>query len=196
VNTVRPARESDASAIAVLHAQRISDGFLASLGTSFLRRLYRRAVRSDGVVVVVAGDPPNLDGFVAVCEHTGRFYREFILRDGVVASVVAAPAFLRDPRKVWETFRYGMREGDDDGDLPAAEVLAVAVAEPAAGTGVGGRLLRAGLDELEKRGIVTARVVTAVDNEQALRLYEGAGFHRHSRTEVHAGVAQQVLVWP
>ena len=60
---------------------------------------------------------------------------------------------------------------------------------------MGGTLLRATLDELESRGVASVQVVTAVDNEAALRAYERAGFRRHHRTEVHSGVAQQVLVW-
>ena len=48
---------------------------------------------------------------------------------------------------------------------------------------------------MRRRAITGARVVTAVDNAAALRMYERAGFVRYGRTEVHAGTPQQVLVW-
>jgi ribosomal protein S18 acetylase RimI-like enzyme len=191
---VRRAGVADAAGIAALHASRIGEGFLASLGPGFLTQLYRRLVRSPYAVVLVAddeGDADGLAGFIAVSEDTNRFYREFLVKDGVVAAARAAPALARSPKQVWETLRYGTSE---DG-LPAAEVFAIGVAERAAGGGVGGALLDAALDELRRRDVGAVRVVTAVDNAAALRMYERAGFRRHSRTEVHAGIAQEVLVW-
>ena len=59
---------------------------------------------------------------------------EFFRRHGIAAALACGPAALRAPRKVWETIRYGDRSGRDD--LPLAEILAIAVAERARGTGV------------------------------------------------------------
>jgi len=39
-------------------------------------------------------------------------------------------------------------------------------------------------------------VVTASGNEEAIRMYERAGFGRQGGTEVHPGVVQEVLLWP
>jgi ribosomal protein S18 acetylase RimI-like enzyme len=70
------------------------------------------------------------------------------------------------------------------------------VAADAAGQGIGGALLTAAQDELARLGSLEARVVTAVDNDAALAMYQRAGFRQRGRTEVHAGVPQEVLVWP
>jgi ribosomal protein S18 acetylase RimI-like enzyme len=190
---VRAGTAGDAERVAALHAEHLSEGFLVTLGRGFLRRLYTRAARSPQAFVLVADDGEGVHGFLAVAEDTGRFYREFLVRDGVAAGLAAAPSVARAPRHVWETLRYGL---GDDGDLPPAEVLSVAVDARARGRGVGRDLVGAGLDELRRRGVTAARVVTALDNEPALRMYEGAGFRRHRLVEVHAGVGQQVLVWP
>jgi ribosomal protein S18 acetylase RimI-like enzyme len=179
--------------VATLHAEHLPEGFLVTLGPRFLRRLYARAARSPQAFVLVADDGAGVRGFLAVAEDTGRFYKEFLRRDGVAAGLAAAPNVARAPRRVWETLRYGLDEGDE---LPPAEVLSIAVDDRARGRGLGRELVDAGLDELRRREVAAARVVTALDNEPALRMYEGAGFRRHSRVEVHAGVAQQVLVWP
>jgi ribosomal protein S18 acetylase RimI-like enzyme len=198
VSDIRPARVEDADALAALHAAAIGSGFLATLGPRFLGRLYRRMVRSQYAFVFVRvldeGTESPVDGFVAIAIDTGRFYREFLGKDAVPAAVAAAPALLRSPKQVWETLRYGTAGSDDD--LPRAEVLAIAVADRARGGGIGGALLRRALEELRARGIGSACVVTATDNVGALRMYERGGFHRHHRTEVHAGVTQEVLVWP
>ncbi|GIU87299.1 MAG: hypothetical protein KatS3mg009_1814 [Acidimicrobiia bacterium] len=185
---------SDAPHVARLHADRIGEGFLATLGVRFLTRLYRRIASSRHAFVVVADREGQVVGFVAVATTTGGLYREFLVRDGVAAAVAALPALARAPRRVWETLRYGT--GPRAGDLPDAEILALAVDPRAAGAGIGRRLAEAALRELGRRGVRSARVVTAVGNTAALATYRAAGFRPHGRTEVHRGTPQEVLVWP
>jgi ribosomal protein S18 acetylase RimI-like enzyme len=190
----RAATLDDAATVASLHMNRFPHGFLPTLGSRALRRLYRHLVQSSRAFVLVADDQEGVIGFVAVAEDTRRVYREFLLHDGMTAALVAIPAALRAPRRVWETLRYGGRA--DHAGLPAAEILAVAVAEHARGGGVASRLVEGALQELRRREIGAARVVTATGNAQALRVYERAGFRRQQFIEVHRGVRQEVLVWP
>jgi ribosomal protein S18 acetylase RimI-like enzyme len=192
VNT-RPAVAADVSGIAALHATCIQEGFLVRLGRPFLRRLYRRAVRSPHAFVLVTGGDGDVRGFIAATEDTRAFYREFLVRDAVIAGIVALPRIAGATRSVFETLRYGVR---DHADLPKAEILAVAVSADLRGQGAGVGLITAALRELAYRGIASARVVTAVDNDAALRAYERAGLRRCGTTQVHRGVAQAVLVWP
>ena len=190
---LRTGNPGDAPAVARLHAERIGEGFLVTLGPKFLARLYRRIVLSPHAVLVVAESGERIVGFVAAATSTRRLYGDFLRRDALPAGLAAAPAVLRTPRRVWETLRYGSTA---DGDLPAAEVLSIAVAADAGGHGIGSALLAAAQRELSRLGAPEARVVTAVGNDAALAMYERAGFRRRGRTEVHAGVAQEVLVWP
>jgi ribosomal protein S18 acetylase RimI-like enzyme len=190
----RRATLADVPAVAELHRTRIAEGFLATLGPRLLGALYRRLVRSPGGVVVVAGPPGAVVGFVAVTTDTGAFYREFLARDGLRAGFGALGGLLRRPRAALETLRYGLRRGDRS--RPRAELLAVAVAPQAAGRGVGAALVAAALAEARARGVHAVRVVTAGDNAPALALYAGAGFRPHGAVEVHRGVPQRVLVWP
>jgi ribosomal protein S18 acetylase RimI-like enzyme len=193
---LRRGQPGDARAVASLHAERIGEGFLVTLGPRFLTRLYRRIARSPHAVLLVADDGGAIRGFVAAATDTRRLYREFLRRDAVPAGLAAAPAVVRAPRRVWETLHYGTAGDGAGDDLPAAEVLSIAVASDAGGRGLGGALLAAALEELGRAGIVSARVVTAVGNDAALAMYERAGFRRRARTEVHAGIPQELLVWP
>jgi ribosomal protein S18 acetylase RimI-like enzyme len=190
---LRAGRAGDAAAVAALHAERIGEGFLVTLGPRFLTRLYRRVALSPTAVLLVAEDGDRIVGFVAAATSTRRLYGDFFRHDAVPAGWAAAPAVIRAPRRVWETLRYGSA---GDHDLPAAEVLSIAVAADAEGQGIGGALLVAALEALAEAGAPAARVVTAVGNDPALAMYERAGFRRRTRTEVHAGVPQEVLVWP
>jgi ribosomal protein S18 acetylase RimI-like enzyme len=197
--TLRFATVADVDAVAAIHADRIAEGFLVTLGPAFLRRLYRRIVLSPGAFVLVVDGPDGgpqpggVCGFVAVAENTGALYREYLLHDGVAAAVAATRGIIRAPRSVWETLRYGLRGGSH---ATGAEVLATAVASGFEQRGIGARLVRAAVDEIRRRGVGSARVVTAIGNVAAVRAYERGGFHVSGSDEVHRGVTQQLLVWP
>ncbi len=194
---LRFATLEDVRAVAALHAGRISEGFLVTLGPAFLRRLYRRVILSHRSFLLVTDDAGSVCGFIAVAEHTGALYREYLLRDGAAAALTAARGMARSPRSVLETLRYGLRAGGAEGnDGGAAEILATAVAADHAGRGIGTRLVRAAVDELGRRGVASARVVTAVGNEAAVHAYERGGFRSRGREEVHRGMTQELLVWP
>jgi ribosomal-protein-alanine N-acetyltransferase len=191
VTGVRPAGPDDLAAVAALHADRISEGFLSSLGPGFLRRLYGRVLRSPDGFVLVAAPGPRVVGFVAGVADLGRLYQQFVLHDGLIAGLAAAPRLLRAIPHVVETLRYpATTEG-----LPDAEILAVAVAEDAGGQGIGRTLVRAATAEFTARGIEAAKVVTTADNDPALAMYRAAGFADAASIEVHEGRASEVLVW-
>ncbi len=191
---IRLAHDDDAARLAQLHADRITDGFLPTLGPAFLTRLYRRIIRSTdsfAFVATEAGDNHIL-GFAAGASDVGALYKSFAIRDGVIAGVLAAPKLLRSWRRVLETVRYPAAEG---ADLPAAEILAVAVDETAGGRGIGTLVVDASTQRLGALGRPSVKVVTGSDNGAALRLYEKCGFAVHSRIEVHEGTSSEVLVW-
>jgi len=189
--SVRAGAPQDVARVADLHATRIVDGFLSGLGPRFLRRLYRRVLRSPHAFLLVADDGGPIAGFLAGATDLRRFYRSFVVRDGIVAVVVAAPRLLRALPRVIETLRYPA--GSDA--LPTAEILTVAVAPDATGRGIGRALVDEGTAELRRRDVESAKVVAEVGNTAALRLYEGAGFVRRARITVHRGTDSQVLVW-
>jgi ribosomal protein S18 acetylase RimI-like enzyme len=192
--TPRLATVADAEAMSALHASCIGEGFLVTLGPSFLGRLYRRIVLSARAFAFVVDTDGGVAGYVACAIDTGAFYREFAQRDGVVAGAVALPRIVRKPRHVWETWRHGTRA--DANDAAASEILALAVAPAARGRHVGSALVSAAVGELRTRGVESARVVTATGNISAVRAYERAGFRRSGSDEVHRGVSQEVLRWP
>ena len=190
--SVRPARPDDLTRVAALHAERIAEGFLSSLGVPFLRRLYRRVLAGpDSFVLVATGADATVVGFVAGGGDLGALYRRFLLRDGVVAATRAAPRLVRALPRVLETLRYPTATAE----LPAAEILAVAVDRGASGRGTGRALVDAACVEFRARGIHAARVVTTADNDRALAMYRACGFGPAARLEVHAGRDSEVLVW-
>jgi ribosomal protein S18 acetylase RimI-like enzyme len=194
---LRRAVAADAPRLAQLHAARISEGFLPSLGPRFLTRLYRRIARSPHAFGWVA-DAPSTDthdgavvAFATGADDVQRLYREFLLRDGVVAGFFAAPHVPRAWRRMLETLRYP----SSTTDLPAAEVLAVATDAAAARRGHGALVVHAVTDELARRGHASVKVTVGANNEAALRFYEGCGFEPRAKIAVHGDAASEVLVW-
>ncbi len=189
--TVRRALARDARSMAELHARRIDEGFLPTLGTAFLARLYGRVVRTRTAAAFVAVDAEGTTvGFAAACADLGSLYRRFAVRDGAIAALQAAPRIARSWRRVLETMRYPQHA---DG-LPPAEILAVAVGERAAGRGVGRALVDACVRDLARSGVTGVKVTAGSHNGAARALYEGCGFHEATRVHVHDGVESSVYV--
>ena len=175
-------------------ADRISEGFLVTLGPPLpdspvpAHRPCHRARSCSWPTPVTA-----VVGFVAATTSTRHLYADFLRHDALPAGLAAAPGGAAGAPpgagRPCATAR-------GDHDLPAAEVLSIAVAADAGGQGTGGTLLAAALAALADTVSTEAQVVTAVGQPAAIAMYERAGFRRRGRTEVHAGVAQEVLVWP
>jgi len=194
---VEHAGDSDIPAAAALHAGQITGGFLASLGTPFLTRLYRRAARHDRSFVLVARDDAGeVGGFLVGTEDTGSLYRAFLCHDGIGAAAGAAPRLALRWRSVLETLRYGRAATDETGTGAKAELLAMAVRPDLRGRGTGRALVDAFFGELERRGVTEARVVVGEPHTAARRLYEAAGFRPVATITVHGDRASAVLAWP
>ena len=188
---IRFAELDDAWRLADMHARRINEGFLASLGPVFLGRLYRRVVRSPRAFAIVAEEDGRVVAFCAAAENVGRLYREFMVRDGIQAGVASAPRLVRSLPHVLETLRYPAATGE----LPDAEILAVVTDTEVASKGWGSLVLHETLAELERRGCSSVKVVAGASNEAALRLYERCGFAPLQQISIHDDVRSEVLVW-
>ena len=189
--TVRTGTRADTPAAARLHATQIGEGFLSSLGPRFLTLLYRRIVAWPRSFLLVAEEDGVVVGQAAATEDVGGLYRQFLLRDGLVAGAVAGPRLLRRWRLVLETLRYPSGESE----LPPAELLAVAVDPDWTGRGIGRALVSAANEELGRRGVANARVVVAASNAPALALYRSTGFRPSASIRVHADTRSEVLTW-
>lgn len=184
--------EADARRAAELHVSEISEGFLSTLGPAFLERLYRRIVRTPRSFLAVAEAGGQVLGFAAATESTRDLYRQFLVRDGVVSAVTAAPRLARALPRVLETLRYPTHPQE----LPGAELLSLAVSPEARGRGIGRSLMEMVTEELRRRGVTAGRAVVGASNHTALEFYRACGLRTATRIELHGSASSEVLTWP
>lgn len=194
VSAPREALAADAVALANLHSDLITGGFLPRLGRRFMKTLYRGLLEWEGTRAYVVDDAGGVAGFVVGVTDTGAFYRWFVRRRWWRAGLAALPALVdpRNLRRAWESLRYG-EEGDGSSIL--AEVLSLGVAVRARGQGLSGLLLSTVLERLGDDGCSAVRVVVGSDNDAAIAAYRKAGFEQHATIEVHRGESSEVLAW-
>ena len=209
---VRLGTPADAAEAAALHAELISEGFLAQLGPRFLRHLYRCVARGPDSFLLLARATGPVDGdggrdsgrdggfegggvagFLAGALDLGALYRRFAWRDGPVAAVSSLPQLLGALPRVWETVRHGTGGTGSD---PAAELLAIAVDPRWRGRHVGALLVDRFVDEIGRRGVVGAQVVVGADNAPAVALYGRAGFVADRTFELHRGTQSLLMRRP
>jgi ribosomal protein S18 acetylase RimI-like enzyme len=197
---VRAGTAADADAAARLHVSQIGEGFLARLGTAFLRRLYRRVAQSPDSFLLVAASDDDVVGFVAGSVDLPALYRRFAVRDGVVAAASSVVALARAWPLALETLRYGRARttrSERAGARPSgsAELLAVAVDPAWQGRRVGQRLVEECLAEFARREAESVDVVVGAGNVRAVSLYRRAGFDTVEEFELHRGARSLRMCW-
>lgn len=189
---IQPMAKSHARAAAELHRKGIDTGFLSSLGPGFLTQLYKALPACPAGFGYVWEDSAGVLGFVCCAESTGRAYKQSLLRRGVQMALPILRFLIRPSviRRMIHTLRYPSQVGDE---LPAAEVLSIAVSADARGKGVGKALMEAAFEEFRRRGISQVKVAVWAGNETANRFYERCGYHLAVQRE-HHGLPMNVYV--
>ncbi len=190
---VEPATSNDAAAVARLHAEGIGEGFLSTLGPRFLAVLYRAMAQSGDAVLLVARRDGRVIGFAAGAAEPRLFYREFLRRKALRASIALMPRALRPSVVIGiaETLRH-LRSGGER----AAELLAVAVGSSVSGTGFGAALVFRLEEELRAAGATRLAVVVSATNASARAFYERLGFAEPTPIQIHRGARSVRYVKP
>lgn len=180
------------AAVAMLHKENISSGFISSLGPAFSRQLYRGIASCSSAFCLVALEDKRAVGFIAGAESVGKVYKSIILKRGLLMSacLIRFIFSLRTIRKIFQTLLYPSRTSEE---YPPAEVLSVAVAPDARRKGFGSKLMQSALAEFRGRGISAVKVAVAADNEPANKYYRKEGFEKAGIYDSH-GVQTNIYV--
>lgn len=193
--TVDTLRDADLDAVVEIHQAVFSDYPSTRLGPKFLRIFYRELGRSSGCVSFVHRSADGgVDGFVCGITHYRTFYADLVRRNplslsaALIARAIRYPALvggiakralavlrilkpgrarLAAPRKPALDFLQGAR---------SAQLLSIAVAPRARGTGVGHQLVESLAADFQRRGYRYCLLDTDSDNASANALFLRTGF--------------------
>ena len=179
--------------LAQLHAEQITGGFLTSLGTPLLGRLYRAISQSPNAFILTASVGDRVVGFLCGSLNTRRVYRDVLAHSWIYLLPTIAARILswRTLQRCWETLRYPTRRTATD--LPQAEILNFCVAQDQQRHGVGRLLFAAMEKEFARRGVRDISIVTGATQLSAISFYEKIGASAAGTIEVHAHVESRLF---
>jgi len=182
-----------ASQAAGLHIFGISGGFISSLGLDFVTALYEAIADSKNSFGYVTCEGKEVIGFVAFTENINSLYKSIVLKKGVRFAFLLGSRLFSWTRlkRIWETLVYPSRIQTDN--LPAAELLSIAVCPQARGKGIASQLIEAGIAECRKRGIDRVKVLVGANLAAANRLYVKCGFEKAGEIMNHGALSNIYL---
>lgn len=176
---------------AQIQIQELPEGFLSSLGEKPLALIFRHVAESQfGLMVLAVDNETNcVVGYVFGAIHTGKLYKDFLMKRTLVALRYFLPKLLSWTRikKAFETLLYPAKKGTVQNSFPKSELLDLAVTHTYHGTGVAQYLFTAFVDLCKSKGIRSFVIPTTEGLDRAHRFYEKMGAKRVGVVEVHDG---------
>ncbi len=180
--------------VAALHSMNIDQGFLATLGTPFLALMYEAIDEATDSVLLVEEKEGRVAGFVAGGIGMGPIYRRMfgspVRLIWSLLPVIGKPSAVA---RILEILRYG-RGSSTSGTFPEAELLSIAVAPTARGSGVAESLYRRLVEHLQMHGVHAFRITVGNGLAPAHRFYTRMGAVPVGQVEVHAGERSTIYV--
>ena len=179
--------------VAQLHIEGIHTGFISSLGLPFVTALYSAISESPYGFGYVQKEGAQVVGFVAFTTNLKGLYKTICLKKGIrFFFLLASKMFsFRTVKKIFETIFYPQKT--EQAELPAAELLSIAVSETQRGKGVAKQLIRYGLHQCKDNNIDKVKVLVADFNKPANALYQSTGFQFVTTIESH-GIVSNIYV--
>lgn len=180
--------------VAELHVGNIDQGFLATLGVSFVSLMYRAIDEARDSVLLVEERDDRVVGFVSGGIGMGSIYKG-ILRYPFRLAFSLLPSVLRPGRvlRIVDILRYS-RGKDQQVDLPDAELLSLAVSPAYRGQQVAERLYHRLVDHFNASGVPAFKITVGEALAPAHRFYQRMGAVPYAKVEVHEGEASTVYL--
>lgn len=193
--TIRPMTHGDLRAVARIHRASFKGSRSTTLGTVFLRRMYRWFVDADEGIAVVAAAGDEVVGFAAGPSRGGYGRKLFRFAFPQVIWGIATHPWVLARGRTWYLWRSYLkslrpRRGRSETPPPAgprkANVASIAVTPAGRGRGVGRFLLEEFEKEALRRGCGMITLAVEPENEAARKLYESCGWRLFQQTEASA----------
>ena len=156
--------------------------------------MYRAIDEASGSVLLVEERDGRVAGFVAGAHGMGPIYRRMLRRPFRLGGALL-PSLFRPSRirRIVDILGYG-REPSQGEPLPVAELLSIAVAPEARGSGIAEALYQRLAAHFRQRGTMAFKITVGDALAPAHRFYTKMGAVPAGRIEVHAGQGSTVYV--
>lgn len=177
-----------------MHARNLDQGFLSTMGVDFLALMYQAIDEAPDSVLLVEQHADEVVGFVSGGIGMAAIYRR-MLGHPVRLARAMAPCILQPRRllRVLEILRYS-RGGTLRGDLPAAELLSIAVSPAWRGRQVSERLYLRLIEHFNESGISAFKITVGEGLVPAQRFYRRMGAVLAAGVQVHNGERSHVYL--
>ena len=188
---------TELESMARIHREELGDGFISGLGDRMLELLFRSGCSGNAGIVMLAreGATGNVVGFLMGTRDTGRFYREYLVKNFFRTCWVLLPRICSfyTLRRIFESLLYPKKKMHKE--LPVAELLDIAVTAEHHGNGIGRQLFCAYAGALANEGIPAFKITTGESLRGAQEFYTKLGARFVRWVQVHAGSKTAVYVY-
>lgn len=185
---------SDYRTVAKLHCDYINQGFLATLGVSFLTLLYEAIDKDSESVLLVGRKDRKIIGFVAGTHGLTRIYKKLLLKPfQLIYSLKSCILSISKIYKIIEILLIN-KGSDISSDLPKQELLSIVVNPAYQGGGHAESLFNALCYHFKKEGTSSFRIVVGSNLDRAHAFYTKMGSLLVKEVQVHKGSDSLVYV--
>jgi ribosomal protein S18 acetylase RimI-like enzyme len=186
MSSTRAQRQKVYRQVAHLHSTCINQGFLSTLGESFLCLLYQAIDEAPTSVLLTQESDGAVVGFVAGAEGLGSVFRRLLCYlPHVTWALIPLVLSPRKLRKLLEILLHSCKAKPIE-NCPTSELLSIAVAPAQRGSGVAEQLYTALLVHFADQGKTDFRIVVGDTLSSAHRFYTKMGAVPIGRVEVHS----------
>ena len=171
---------------AVLRFEDQESGFLPSMGMKFYTELLKATCDSKwGFGIVCKDNNETTAGFICACIDLKKYYRDVIIRRGIILSFWAFLKLLRHPNLIIGLFQHLNNHTRGFYNDVKAEWLIMVVERNYRGTGIGKKLTSSLIYEYKKRGIKKFNSTVRSENKISCHIHEKFGFQFIGTFESH-----------
>ena len=178
--------DEEIRAVANIHAESISLGFLSQLGPKFLFYLYKSIYECPQTELVIAKKNNLTLGFITGCSSLRPVLKHLLKNYFFAASISIIPklANVSTIKRIFEIITYSTKDTDKL-NLPPVELLSLAVTEPYRGYGVAENLYEKLQYQFKLSGLTEFKIIVGEDLLQAQKFYERMGATKVDTIDLH-----------
>lgn len=173
--------------IAELHCNFINQGFLKTLGVSFLALLYESIDRDSKSMLFVERIDNSIVGFVSTTAGLGGLYKQLLLKP--FRLVYSLKSCLLSPKKIYKILEllFQTKKSNAFNDLPKQELLSIVVDPAYQGRDYAKKLFQDLCLHLKKTGVKDFIIVVGNNLDRAHSFYKKMGSIPVAKTQIHKG---------